>query len=342
LNAHPISLDSPAGLNASGYPLRGVDTLTRRRRPDPPIHGFLNICKPAGWTSFDVVAAVRKQSGVRRVGHGGTLDPMATGVLPIGIGQATRFLEYLLLGHKTYHATIALGVSTNTFDAEGEVIETGDATHVKREDVEALLPIFVGEVVQVPPVFSAIKRQGTPMHRLARAGEDVEVAPRLVTIYSLELTDFRPSFVDLRVECGKGTYIRSIANDLGKLLGCGAHLAALTRTQVGPFRLKDAIAPEAVGLIAESGEWCDYLYAPDTPLQHWNAAIVAQEKVKAVRMGQAVKLDTGPDAIGLDDGARCRLYGLGGDFVAILQYDHSAGIWRPDKVLAAGASSGDS
>ncbi|AKG53769.1 tRNA pseudouridine synthase B [Dehalogenimonas sp. WBC-2] len=205
------------------------------------LNGWLNIDKPAGMTSYQVVACLKRLVGRSRIGHAGTLDPLATGVLPVALGQATRTVEYLHQGSKTYHAVIQLGITTDTYDAEGRVTATADASEVSLEAVQNALKPFLGIIRQVPPIYSALKQNGRPLYELARNGEAVEVKERLVTIYRLELTAFTSPLVTIEVECGSGTYIRSLAYDLGQNLGVGAHLKSLRRTVYGQFNIKQAI-----------------------------------------------------------------------------------------------------
>lgn len=207
------------------------------------VQGFLNLNKPFGLTSHDCIAKVRKLVRLKRVGHGGTLDPMATGVLPIALGRATRLLQYMQQD-KAYNATIRLGVRTTTDDLEGEVVATQSASGVSLEDVKALLPLFVGKIQQIPPVYSAIQVKGQRLYDLARAGVEVEVPVREVEVYSVEVLAWRPGEfpeVDLAIICGPGTYIRAIARDLGVSLNIGGVLAALTRTQSSGFALADSL-----------------------------------------------------------------------------------------------------
>ncbi|MGH7536352.1 MAG: tRNA pseudouridine(55) synthase TruB, partial [Gemmatimonadales bacterium] len=194
------------------------------------VHGVLNINKPAGMTSHDVVDAVRKILGMRRVGHTGTLDPQATGVLPLCVGGGTRIAQYLTQADKEYVMTLRLGITTDTLDAAGK--ETARVEHfaVRRADLEAILPRFTGEIQQVPPIYSAKKYRGERLYRLARRGEQVERQPVTIRIYTLELLEFAPPFVRLRATCSKGTYARSLCDDMGRALGCGGHLYELTRT----------------------------------------------------------------------------------------------------------------
>lgn len=207
--------------------------------------GFLNIDKPAGWSSFQAVAAVRRILGIRKVGHGGTLDPMATGVLPIALGPATRLTDRLHEQPKVYRAQVRLGMVTTTDDAEGEVLAEAPVA-ATRADVEAVLAGMVGEVMQVPPAFSALKRDGVPAYARARRGETVTLEARPVSIASIDVLGMDGNDVSIRVRCGKGTYLRSIARDLGAVLGCGAHLAGLVREAVGALRVEDAVPPRVL------------------------------------------------------------------------------------------------
>jgi tRNA pseudouridine55 synthase len=203
--------------------------------------GVLVIDKPTGPTSFDVVRQVRRALGTRRAGHGGTLDPMASGVLPICLGEATKLAQFLLDADKEYEATLCFGVETDTFDATGAVTARLSAASLTATAVERALEAFRGPIRQVPPRFSALKLRGRPLYEYARAGEEVEIAPRTVVIHELELMSWTDATaVVLRLRCSKGTYVRSLAFDLGRALGPGAHLTALRRTRSGPFRIDEA------------------------------------------------------------------------------------------------------
>jgi tRNA pseudouridine55 synthase len=307
--------------------------MSRKRQSDSLVHGILNVNKPSGLTSFDAVAFVRKRSGTRRVGHGGTLDPAATGVLPIGVGRATRFLEYLLLGRKEYEATLLLGVSTDTYDAEGTVTRTCNPQGIGLDDIQAVLQRFVGEILQVPPIYSALKHQGTRLYEYARAGIDVPREPRIVSVYKIDISSFDSPRLRLTIECGRGTYIRSIASDLGEALGCGAHLESLTRTRVGPFRLRDSVDLASLPALVSSQDWDDYLNAPDTALEHEGAAIVDDEHALALRQGKMIQLNPDIGAYQHDLSSISRAYSVDGRFVAVIRFDDSADAWRPEKVL---------
>jgi tRNA pseudouridine55 synthase len=201
------------------------------------VSGLLVVDKPAGWTSHDVVARVRRLAGTKRVGHAGTLDPMATGVLVLGIGKATRLLGHLTLHDKTYDATIRLGADTVSHDAEGEVTATYDTSPVTEPTVREAAAAFVGEIDQVPPAVSAISVGGVRSYARARRGEDVVLPPRRVTVHAFDVLAVRGDDVDVRVRCSAGTYVRALARDLGAALGVGGHLTALRRTASGPYAL---------------------------------------------------------------------------------------------------------
>ena len=199
------------------------------------MHGLLLIDKPAGMTSHDVVRRVRRICATRKVGHAGTLDPLATGVLPVAVGEGTKLLQFLLAADKSYRATLRLGVTTDTLDAEGEVLSRTDPPADALSRLPELLARFRGDIEQVPPMYSALKRNGVPLYRLARAGQSVEREPRRVHIARLELIEADLPELTIEVDCSKGTYIRSLCADLGQNLGCGAHLTALRRTRSGRF-----------------------------------------------------------------------------------------------------------
>src|SRR5215212_1679502 len=206
------------------------------------LHGFLNIDKPAGMTSHDVVAQIRRAARQKRVGHAGTLDPAATGVLVVALGNATRLIEYVQDStSKRYLAIVQLGTTTTTDDAEGTVLTTAAVPPLNRAAIEQALEPFRGEIMQVPPMYSALHHQGRRLHELAREGIVVERTARPVTIEQLELLDWSTPLLTVNIMCSKGTYIRSLAHDLGESLGCGAYLQALRRTAVGTFLIEDAV-----------------------------------------------------------------------------------------------------
>jgi tRNA pseudouridine55 synthase len=216
-----------------------------RRAPRRKVNGVLLLDKPLGMSSNAALQKARWLFNAEKAGHTGTLDPLATGLLPLCFGEATKFAGELLDAGKSYLATVRLGIVTDTADAEGQVLATHPVTATEAE-VRAMLPRFTGEISQVPPMHSALKRDGTPLYELARQGIEVERQPRQVTIYSLDLLDWRGETFDLAVDCSKGTYVRTLAADIGTALGCGAHLAALRRTRVGSLDLADAVTLERI------------------------------------------------------------------------------------------------
>jgi tRNA pseudouridine55 synthase len=289
--------------------------------------GILNIDKPTGMTSHDVVNRVRRLSGQRRVGHAGTLDPLATGVLVICVGWATRLSEYLMVGTKCYRATARLGVTTDTYDSEGSVILEVDPGNVLLAGVNRALETFEGEIEQIPPMYSAVKQKGTPLYKLARRGEVVTRLPRSVQVYALSVVDWNPPDVVFEVTCSKGTYIRSLVHDVGEKLGCGAHLTALTRLSSGPFRLTEAFSLEELASAFEQRRARTLLYPVQKALEGFDVLTVGDETAGRIRHGQAVE---GP----LPEHAS---FGLAlsswGEPLAVLKYDGSTGRWQPNKVF---------
>ncbi len=285
--------------------------------------GILNFNKPTGWSSHRVVSCVRKWTRQRRVGHAGTLDPLASGVLLICLGQATRVAEYLMASDKVYLARLCLGVTTDTYDATGQVTGTGEV-RVDEATLRAALERFVGLIEQVPPMYSALKHGGRPLYQLARRGVQVERAARRVHIYSIVLTRLEGPELTIQVHCSSGTYIRSLAHDIGQVLGCGAHLVALVRQASGSFRLEQAITPDQFEAAVSEGHWHELVYPLDAALQSLPAVTLDAETAQRVRYGQAVTLALPP-------GARCRAYDPDGNLVAVMVPRGEA--WRPDKVF---------
>jgi tRNA pseudouridine55 synthase len=291
------------------------------------VDGILNVDKPAGITSFGVVAAVRRASGEKRVGHAGTLDPDATGVLPVCLGKATRVVEYLGEAGKSYRATVRLGASTDTHDASGAVTREQDPSGITEQDAAAALAAFRGPIRQTPPMFSALKTAGRPLYALAREGKTVARQSRAVTIHRLELTGWDPPDLTLEIDCSKGTYVRSLAHDLGEALGCGAHLKGLVRTRVGGFSLEGAVSLERAVEAFKSGGGAALLAPIDSVLGDLDAVTLTEAELDAVRKGQ-------PLARELEGaGMLRRAYGPDGAFAAILHRDKETGLWRPRKVF---------
>lgn len=217
------------------------------------INGFFVIDKPAGITSHDVVSRVRRILGTKKVGHTGTLDPFATGVLPVAVNEGTKAIPFLDEGVKCYEAKLKLGITTDTLDITGKILSTADFSSVDENRFAQLLPLFIGEIDQIPPMFSALKLDGQPLYKLARQGHEVERKSRRVEIRSLEITCFEPPYVSINVNCSRGTYVRSLADDMGRMLGCGAVLQELRRTESGPFGISSAITLEALQALVQQG-----------------------------------------------------------------------------------------
>ncbi|MFC2072120.1 tRNA pseudouridine(55) synthase TruB [Chloroflexota bacterium] len=306
--------------------------------------GILNINKPWGKTSFSLVAMVKRLSGERRVGHAGTLDPEATGVLPICLGRGTRVVEFLVDTTKAYRAEIELGVTTETYDASGRIIQRGDPSGVNLEQLESALASFCGLIWQTPPMYSAIKRQGKPLYQLARAGITVERKSRLVKIHDLELVDWQPPVATVEVVCGKGTYIRSLAYDLGQTLGCGAHLKGLIRLRCGLFDISDAVSVPQLEDAFRYGSWQHFIYPIDSVLSHWPAMIVNDDARQGISNGRSLVLGNGEGSegnsyleqhipAGSSSENRCRVYALDGCFLGVLRFNPERGQWQPEKVL---------
>jgi tRNA pseudouridine55 synthase len=299
------------------------------------LDGILNINKPAGKTSYGVVAIIKRLTGERRVGHAGTLDPDATGVLPISLGKATRVVEYLADAAKTYIADVEFGAATDTYDASGTITQHGDVSGLARAQIEAALAPFQGEINQMPPMYSALKRAGEPLYKLARAGITVERKTRRVTIYHLEITDWQPPVVTLEIECSKGTYIRSIAHDLGQALGCGAFLKTLVRSRYGTFDIKEAISIPQLEAASTEGTWKRFLYPLDYVLEGLPKITISETEEKAMIQGSCLCLQN-VDAPDKASEPRRRAYGAGGRFIGILRFVPESGLWRPEKVFVQG------
>ena len=297
----------------------------------PAPRGLLLLDKPSGPTSHDMVYAVRRGARVKRVGHAGTLDPLATGLLVMCLGTATRLSEYLAGKDKRYLARVRLGQTTTTYDAQGEITAQIDQLPT-RETVEAALAQFRGRQMQVPPQFSAIKRGGQKAYEMARRGEQLELEARPVEFYALALTGWQPPDVLLEVHCSAGTYIRSLAHDLGQALGCGGHLAGLRRTASGVFRVEEAVTLEVLNAAFATGDWQNWLRPADTALADWPAMNLTAEGAARVLQGQGVRAPVPSGAGEL----LARAYNPAGEFIAILRSDAAAGLWRPHKVFNEG------
>jgi tRNA pseudouridine55 synthase len=290
------------------------------------IDGILNVFKPVGPTSFEVVAKVRRWSGEKKVGHAGTLDPQASGTFPVFLGQATKLMPYILETSKTYRAVIELGTATNTYDAEGQVTRLGDASAVTREQVEAALEAFKGVVWQKPPPFSAIKREGKRLYKLARAGVAVETPPRQVEVLHLKVSAYQPPLVTIELECGRGFYLRSVAHDLGEALGCGGHLKELVRLKYGVFTVEETVTLPRLEEAFRQGEWAPFLRPLDSVLAGLRPVELAEVEARLVRHGRPLPLRVTGQA-----GERARAYAPGGRFLAILRFKGQ--FWHPERLF---------
>jgi len=307
---------------------------------DKSISGLVIIDKPKGITSHDVVVRVRKLSGQRKAGHTGTLDPLATGVLIVCLGQATRLIEYVMAGRKQYRATIRFGLTTDTLDAEGKIIAQQDTSALTETRLRDILPKFQGGIEQIPPIFSALKKDGQPLYKRARSGQPVEVEARLVTIHTLTWVAWQSPDLTLDVTCSPGTYIRSLARDIGEAVGTGAHLAELIRTANGPWSLEQAVSLAQLEQAAQAGGpgWQKYLYPSDEAVAHLSKIVLTEADVAHVKHGRQIQLasveipvspicdETPPDL--------ARAYTPDGKLLAILKLiDIDGNIWQPKKVF---------
>ena len=284
------------------------------------LSGVLNINKPAGMTSHDVVDVVRRLLKIRRVGHTGTLDPRATGVLPLCVGRATRVAQFLTQADKEYLITMRLGITTDTLDADGKVLSRTDDIAIDLVKLKEILKSFVGEVQQVPPLFSAKKHQGERLYRLARRGETVERDPIKVKIYDLTFLSLDLPFVRFQVACSKGTYARALCDDIGRALGCGAHLYALTRVRSGRFLVEEALTLEQLGQIVAEGRIREALIPVGEALAHLPAVRVHPESSRTVVQGgglaAAALLSFPPE---VEEGDQVRVLGYRRQLLAIAQ-----------------------
>jgi tRNA pseudouridine55 synthase len=251
------------------------------------INGFVVIDKPAGITSHDVVSRVRRILGTRKVGHTGTLDPFATGVLPVAVNDGTKAIPFLDEGVKCYEALMQLGVATDTLDMTGSVIREADWRAISRADVESVLKRFTGHLSQVPPMYSAIKQDGQPLYKLARQGQVVERSAREIDIHSLELLSFAPPLVGFRVACSRGTYVRTLADDMGSMLGCGAALKELRRTASGPFEISASVTLEGLEEAVRSGNLETVSVSPYEALSHLPDVPLNESGLALVRHGRS-------------------------------------------------------
>ena len=302
------------------------------QKNEPSAHGFLNLYKPAGITSMEALRRVKRVAGQRKkVGHAGTLDPLAEGVLPICFGQATRLMEQVVSGRKRYRMAMRLGATSTTYDAEGDITESSARVRLTRSEVAAALVNFVGCIEQVPPMYSAIKVDGRRLYELARSGKEIERAPRPVQVHEIRIDEISLPYLRLTVDCGKGTYLRSIAHDLGQTLGCGAYVTELRRTRCGRFRAEDGVTLERLEDSAAATDWRVLLQPVDWALQDCPALRVEGEQEVAIKQGQSIR--TNDDVSDVEAPGMWRAYSNDGVFLALLEYQAGTGSWQPRRVF---------
>ncbi len=290
------------------------------------VSGVLVVDKPVGLTSHDVVQIIRRGTGIRRAGHTGTLDPRASGVLVILIGPAVRLSEYVSASDKRYQATIHLGSTTDTFDADGRITASFPIEDIDEDKFNEILQQFVGEMEQVPPPYSAVKVKGRKAYEMAREGEEVDLAPRVINVYSLEVLEWAPPEAVVDVYCSSGTYVRSLANDLGKALGSGAHLMGLRRTKSGRFTLRDAVPLRRLQEAFDAGNWYRFLIPAAEALADWPMVELDADQVELIRHGHRVPAE--PGQTGWARGVSQQ-----GDLVGLLEVDEETQEWQPRKVF---------
>ena len=294
------------------------------------MNGIFNIDKPYGITSMDVIRQIRNATNISKVGHGGTLDPLASGVIPVAIGNSTRLLEYILNNNKKYLAEITLGVSTNTYDREGEITKQADTSHINQQDIEELLKNFTGEMSQIPPMYSAIKSNGKKLYSLARKGINVERPPRTTIVYSILLKSYDNPVMKIEINCSKGFYVRSLANEIGELLNCGAHLTNLRRTASGSFLISQSNKLSTVIEKILYGDTKDILLDPTDYLENIDQIYLSENETNLVKTGRRIKLSPQYSLKNIN-----MALGFNADksFLAILAPDYKTSEWYPKKVF---------
>ena len=289
------------------------------------ISGVLIVDKPIGMTSHQVVQVIRRGTRIKRAGHTGTLDPRASGVLVILVGPAVRLSQYISEEDKRYQANIKLGEKTDTYDTEGKITGTSevDVTHAQLEES---LKQFVGEIEQVPPPYSAVKVKGRHAYDLARKGEEVKLEPRLINVHSLDLLEWNSPEAVIDLHCSSGTYVRSLAYDLGEMLGCGGNLTGLRRTKSGRFTLRDAVPLRKLTEAFENNSWYQYLVPAAEALSDWPSITLSNEEVELVKHGHRIPREEGPEKL-------ARAITEQGELVALMQFDPETKEFQPRKVF---------
>ena len=300
------------------------------RRGPGRLHGYLVIDKPTGWTSHDVVGRVRRLTGERKVGHAGTLDPAATGVLPVALGLATRSLEFLAGSSKTYLAEITFGVRTDSYDIDGIVQSVGTTEGIDETLLRRSLSNFCGIQQQIPPMHSAIQIDGRRLYELAREGSVIERSPRAIEIHEIELIEWNPPVVTVCIDCSKGTYIRSIAHDLGEIFDCGAYLSNLVRLRAGPFTIAEAWTLQELAELELVNDWESVAVHPDAALEGLAGLVLGEDETKDWSFGRSIRADD-------DSPEWTRVYDEHGAWLGIGQNDGALQQWRPYKVVGEAA-----
>lgn len=254
------------------------------------VDGVLNVLKPPGMTSHDVVSFLRRALKIKKIGHAGTLDPQATGVLPLCLGQATRLVEFLMQQDKEYLCEMTLGITTVTQDAWGEVLQTSDYSHLSREEIKSKIPQFTGVITQTVPAYSAVKVEGIPLYKRTRLGMKTKPFSRQVVVYKIEIIKYEPPRLTFMVNCSKGTYVRTICHDLGEALGVGGHMSFLLRTKVGDFTLKESNTLEEISILKEKA-----LLPLEVCVEGLPQIVLSEEELKKIKQGQTLALpETAP------------------------------------------------
>lgn len=291
------------------------------------ISGVIVIDKPIGMTSHDVVQIVRKGTNIRRAGHTGTLDPRASGVLVVLVGPAVRLSEYVSASDKRYQAVIQLGTTTDTYDADGRVLST-TSVDISEKQFDDVLQSFVGEIEQVPPPYSSVKVKGRHAYDMARNGEEVDLEPRMINVYNLDLLEWAPPEAVIDVYCSSGTYVRSLAHDLGEKLGCGAHLIGLRRTKSGRFTLRDAVPLRKLREAFENETWQKFIIPAAEALSDWPAIQLNADQLDIVRHGRRIPAEKG-------SGKMARAISESGELIGLLELVPETDEWQPKKVFSS-------
>tara|TARA_Y100000996_G_C22557269_1_gene655950 strand:- start:400 stop:1299 length:900 start_codon:yes stop_codon:yes gene_type:complete len=294
------------------------------------MNGIFNIDKPYGMTSMDVIREIRAAANISKVGHGGTLDPLASGVIPVAIGSATRLLEYILNNNKKYLAEITLGTSTNTYDREGTIIKQSSTSHITQKDIDKALKNFEGDILQVPPMYSAIKHKGKSLYDFARKGITIERPPRTTKVHSISLNSYIDPVIEIEISCEKGFYVRSFANDIGELLECGAYLTNLRRIASGSFTINDSIELPIVIEKITTGEIKNILLDPTDHLNDIEKIYLSKHESNMIKTGKKIDLSSEHSSQNIKTALA---FNSNQKFLAILIADYENMKWHPKKVF---------